>query len=125
MEKLRILFIKLFKLQLYYIEKNSLVGDTVVPLGQPYSYNEEGVIGWDLSEEESVMGVKYKYLYITKSAAQKEIAKNSLQYPEKHVRLIREIESAGIVLSSYARTQILEDGEDSQIYQNLVVKNET
>lgn len=124
MEKLRQLFIALFKPTLYRIEKNSLVGDSILSL-EYYDVTYDKQIRFAVVDSAELLYFPFKYVYILKSSAQSIINKNNLQYPEKHVKLIREIESAGIVLSSYARTQILEDGEDSQIYQSLVVKDET
>lgn len=116
---IRNILVVLFKPTVYFIESDKFLGDFVVRVSN-YTLSHNMVKFTNCSGDEKK--VHFDDLYFFKRNAKKEASKDIIPVNVSNLRLINEIESTGIQLTAYARQQIIEDGEASEIYQSLLAK---
>lgn len=110
MKRILLKVLKTFKMPVYAIEKNSFVGDYVDKIT---SYEIQN----DIIKSSKIYLLKDIYLF--EFQAKKEIKKNSLKYDPENIQLVKKLIKSGIVLTNYANIQLLEDGKNSEVYQNI------
>lgn len=109
-------FLKFFMPKIFVIMRDQYLGDDVKKVTK-YEYSNSMI---KFKDETNSYLYPIDKVFLRESSAKKEIQKNSLTYDENHVMLLKSIESKGIKLTPYGRQQVLEDGEISEIYQELV-----
>lgn len=112
------LLVRVFKPTLYYIEKNSFLGDFVTPIVK-YTVGDSEITFEDPSTGEKIT-LSFEKLYYFHFQAKKETAKSVIPVDEGNIKLVNELESVGIKLTKYEKQQIIEDGEASEVYQSYL-----
>lgn len=115
-ESFRKFIIKAFKPTIYFVENDPFLGDFVTRVAKYRLSNDS--ISFTLPNEESYI-LPLEKVFLMEKNAQKEAAKSVIPINEEHFKLVKELEEKGHLLSNYEKTQILEDGELSEVYQRL------
>lgn len=115
-ESFRNFIIKTLKPTIYFVENDPFLGDFVTRVAKYKITNES--VSFTLPSGESHI-LPLTKVFLMEKNAQKEAAKSVLPINEEHFKLVKELEEKGHLLSNYEKTQILEDGELSEVYQRL------
>ena len=107
--------IKLLTPPLYFVEKNSFLGDIVTRINT-YRVGTDIIAYNDPATGIDVI-LKMSQVYLFERNAKKEAAKSIIPVSEGNLALLKELEAKGVKLTNYQRQQVIEDGEASEVYQ--------
>jgi|SRR6478736_10028797 len=108
--------LKTFKPNIFVVIKDQFLGD-FVQMVPHYEFYGTAVA---FKHQETDYLYSLNDVHLLEFLAKKTII--PLTYPENHVKLVKEIKKQGIKLKEYQKQQILEDGEASEFYQELLSK---
>lgn len=118
-ETVRNFLINLFRPTLYYVEDNQFLGPSIKKT-KDYEINMLNTI--NVLDHKDQKRFSFNEVFVFKFNAKKELQKYLIPVNQRNVSLVKKLQENNLELSEYAVIQIMEDGEDSEIYQQLMAK---